>query len=79
MGLDHWDMKGKDTFKPIEEPRLQRLLYSRLRSEDDARLVGDQPPEFRTPPIDAGDPKRSFPGDQGDSVPALVRLRRCRG
>ena len=40
MGLDHWDMKGKDTFKPIEEPRLQRLLYSRLRGEDDARLVG---------------------------------------
>jgi hypothetical protein len=69
MGLDHWDMKGKDTFKPIEEPRLQRLLYSRLRGEDDARLFGDQPPEFRTPPIDAGDPKRPSPAIKATVFP----------
>ena len=34
MGLDHWDMRGKDTFKLIEEPRLQRLLYARLANEE---------------------------------------------
>src|SRR5450755_1144935 len=56
LGLDHWEMFGTGTFKVIQEPRLQRLLHLRLK--DDARVVGDRPPEFRTPPIDAGDPKR---------------------
>jgi hypothetical protein len=59
LGLDHWEMFGTGTFKVIQEPRLQRLLHLRLK--DDARVVGDRPPEFRTPPIDAGDPKRPSP------------------
>jgi hypothetical protein len=69
MGLDRWDMTGKNTFKLIEEPRLQRLLYTRLANADDRRLVGDQPPEFRTPPIDAGDPKRPSPAIKATVFP----------
>jgi hypothetical protein len=59
LGLDHWEMFGTGTFKVIQESRLQRLLHQRLK--DDSRIIGDRPPEFRTPPIDAGDPKRPSP------------------
>ena len=77
LGLDHWEMQGKGTFQKIEEPRLQRLLHLRLK--DDDRIVGDKPPEFRTPPIDKGDPKIAVAGSPGDGVSAMVRLRRhCR-
>src|SRR5271166_6417231 len=55
LGLDHWEMRGKAAFQKIEEPRLQRLLYLRLK--DDDRIVGDKPPELRTPPIDKPDPR----------------------
>ena len=50
-------MHGTGAFQPIEEPRLQRLLYLRLKEEGDGRIAGDKPPELRTPPIDPGDPK----------------------
>src|SRR5271166_4700475 len=55
LGLDHWEMQGAGVFQRIEEPRLQRLLHLRLK--DDERIVGDKPPELRTPPIDKGDPR----------------------
>jgi hypothetical protein len=55
LGLDHWEMQGTGAFQRIEEPRLQRLLHLRLK--DDQRIVGDKPPELRTPPIDKGDPR----------------------
>lgn len=53
-GLDRWDMRGPHAFRPIDEPRLSRLLQQRLSG--DPRLGGDRPPELRTPPIDPGDP-----------------------
>jgi hypothetical protein len=67
QGLDHWEMFGTGTFKVIEEPRLARLLHQRL--SDDGRLVADRPPELRTPPIDAGDPKRVSPGIKATVFP----------
>ena len=67
QGLDHWEMFGTGTFKVIEEPRLARLLHQRLK--DDGRLVADRPPELRTPPIDAGDPKRPSPGIKATVFP----------
>lgn len=67
MGLDHWEMFGTGTFKVIEEVRLARLLHQRLK--DDGRLVADRPPELRTPPIDAGDPKRPSPGIKATVFP----------
>jgi len=67
QGLDHWEMFGTGTFKVIEEPRLARLLHQRL--SDDGRLVADRPPELRTPPIDAGDPKRKSPGIKATVFP----------
>jgi Domain of unknown function (DUF1998) len=67
LGLDHWEMFGTGTFKVIEEPRLQRLLHQRLK--DDARIVGDRPPELRTPPIDAGDPRRPSPAIKATVFP----------
>jgi hypothetical protein len=72
QGLDHWEMFGIGTFKVIEEPRLARLLHQRL--SDDGRLVADRPPELRTPPTDAGDPKRKSPGIKATVFP-LVCLR----
>ena len=68
QGLDHWEMFGAGTFRVIEEPRLSHLLHQRL--SDDGRLVADRPPELRTPPIDAGDPRRPSPG-----IKATVFLR----
>jgi Domain of unknown function (DUF1998) len=67
QGLDHWEMYGRGTFRVIEEPRLARLLHQRLG--DDGRLVSDHPPELRTPPIDAGDPKRPSPGIKATVFP----------
>jgi hypothetical protein len=67
QGLDHWEMFGTGTFKVIEEPRLARLLHQRL--SDDGRLVADRPPELRTPPIDAGDPRRRSPGIKATVFP----------
>jgi hypothetical protein len=67
QGLDHWEMFGTGTFRVIEEPRLARLLHQRLK--DDGRLVGDRPPELRTPPIDAGDPRRPSPGIKATVFP----------
>src|SRR5205814_7680656 len=73
QGLDHWEMFGTGTFRVIEEPRLARLLHQRL--SDDGRLVADRPPELRTPPIDAGDPRRISPGIKATVFP-LERARR---
>jgi hypothetical protein len=67
LGLDHWEMFGTGTFKVIEEVRLARLLHQRLK--DDGRLVADRPPELRTPPIDAGDPRRHSPGIKATVFP----------
>src|SRR5260370_14392896 len=67
QGLDHWEMHGTGTFRVIEEPRLARLLHQRLK--DAGRLVSDRPPELRTPPIDAGDPKRPSPGIKATVFP----------
>lgn len=67
QGLDHWEMGGKGTFRTIEEPRLARLLHQRLG--DDGRVVGDRPPELRTPPLDPGDPKRLSPGIKATVFP----------
>lgn len=67
MGLDHWEMSGKGTFKTIEEPVLARLLQQRLAN--DGRLAVDRPPEFRTPPIDPGDAKRRAPAVKATVFP----------
>jgi hypothetical protein len=67
QGLDHWEMFGTGTFQVIEEPRLARLLHQRL--SDDGRLVADRPPELRTPPIDAGNPKHPSPGIKATVFP----------
>jgi hypothetical protein len=67
QGLDHWEMFGTGTFDVIQEPRLSRLLHQRL--SEDGRLVGDLPPELRTPPIDAGDPRRPSPGIKATVFP----------
>ncbi|TWB25631.1 DUF1998 domain-containing protein [Nitrospirillum bahiense] len=57
--LDRWNMAGVDAFRPIDEPRLARLLQQRLAG--DPRLAGDAPPTFRTPPIDPNDIRASRP------------------
>lgn len=67
QGLDHWEMFGSGTFRVIEEPRLARLLHQRLA--DDGRIVGDRPPELRTPPLDPGDPRRISPGIKATVFP----------
>jgi hypothetical protein len=67
LGLDHWEMRGKAAFQKIEEPRLQRLLY--LRLQDDDRIVGDKPPELRTPPIDKRDPRLLSPAVRATVFP----------
>jgi hypothetical protein len=67
LGLDHWEMRGKAAFQKIEEPRLQRLLYLRLK--DDDRIVGDKPPELRTPPIDKRDPRFPSPAVRATVFP----------
>lgn len=67
QGLDHWEMFGAGTFRVIEEPRLARLLH--LRLADDGRIVGDRPPELRTPPLDPGDPRRLSPGIKATVFP----------
>jgi Domain of unknown function (DUF1998) len=69
QGLDHWEMFVKGSFQVIEEPRLARLLHQRLQDNDDGRLVGDRPPELRTPPVDGGDPRRPSPGIKATVFP----------
>ena len=65
QGLDHWEMGGKGTFRTIEEPRLARLLHQRLA--DEGRVVGDRPPELRTPPLDPGIPGACRPASKRPS------------
>jgi Domain of unknown function (DUF1998) len=67
LGLDHWEMHGKGVFQKIEEPRLQRLLHLRLK--DDDRIVGDKPPDLRTPPINKGDPRAPSPAVRATVFP----------
>lgn len=66
-GLDRWDMRGPHAFRPIEEPRLSRLLQQRLSG--DPRLGGDHPPELRTPPIDPGDRRQQRPSIEAAVFP----------
>lgn len=61
-GLDRWEYRAPNAFKPIEERRLSEWLQSRLA--DDPRWNQDQPPRLRTPPID--------PSDRRLTPPAIV-------
>src|SRR5271157_2106554 len=67
LGLDQWEMQGKETFQKIEEPRLQRLLHLWLQEDD--RIAGDKPPEFRTPPINKQDPRAPSPAVRATVFP----------
>jgi hypothetical protein len=58
-GIDRWDMRGRNSFRPIEEPRLARLLHQRLKG--DPRLGVDRPPDLRTRPIDPNDRNAARP------------------
>jgi hypothetical protein len=58
-GIDHWDLRAKNAFKLIEEPRLSRWLFERLNG--DPRLGVARPPELRSPPIDPNDRKAARP------------------
>jgi hypothetical protein len=58
-GLDRWEMRGPNAFRPIEEARLSSLLH--LRLANDPRLGVDRPPELRTPPIDPSDRRAAKP------------------
>lgn len=51
-GLEKWDMHVPESFRVIEEPRLERLLKQWLSDPDDPRLAADQMPQLRTPPVD---------------------------
>ena len=68
QGLDHWEMFGTGTFQVIEETASCPAPAS-APFDDDGRLVADRPPELRTPPIDAGDPKRPSPGIKATVFP----------
>ena len=52
LGLDHWEMNGKDTFRVIEERRLSQLLEERLGR--DGRIGQGKKLTLRTPPVDPG-------------------------
>lgn len=67
QGLDDWEMFGLNTFKPIQEPRLAKLLHQRL--EADGRIAPGQPPELRTPPIDPNMPNRPTQGIKATIFP----------
>ena len=58
-GLDEWDMRGPEAFRPIEEPRLTEVLRERL--SDDARWPVGRPLSLRTPPLGNNDPKMPSP------------------
>ena len=66
-GLDRWDMRTPNAFRPIEEPRLAKLLHQRLAN--DPRLGGDRPPDLRTPPIDPNDRRAAKPSIDGVVFP----------
>ena len=67
MGSTIGKCKEKAAFQRIEEPRLQRLLHLRLK--DDDRIVGDKPPDLRTPPINKGDPRAPSPAVRATVFP----------
>ena len=46
---------------------MQRLLHLRLK--DDDRIVGDKPPDLRTPPINKGDPRAPSPAVRATVFP----------
>jgi hypothetical protein len=58
-GLDDWDMKGPQAFRPIEEPRLTEVLRERLTQ--DGRWPAGRPLSLRTPPLGNSDPRLSSP------------------
>jgi hypothetical protein len=58
-GLDYWDLRPKNAFKPIQEPRLSQWLFERLNG--DPRLGVTRPPELRSPPIDPNDRQAARP------------------
>jgi hypothetical protein len=58
-GLDEWDMRGPQAFKPIEEPRLTEVLRERLTQ--DGRWPAGRPLSLRTPPLGNSDPRLPSP------------------
>jgi hypothetical protein len=65
QGLDDWEMFGANTFQPIQEPRLAKLLHQRL--EADGRIAAGRSPELRTPPIDP-----NLPNQQPKGIKATI-------
>lgn len=65
-GLDRWNMRD-GSWKPISEPRITRLLESRLR--ETARLADDRSLSLRTPPLDPHIVGREPPGIEATIFP----------
>jgi Domain of unknown function (DUF1998) len=61
-GLDDWDMRGPQAFRPIEEPRLTEVLRERLTV--DKRWPEGRPLSLRTPPLGNNDPRLPSPNIQ---------------
>jgi hypothetical protein len=61
-GLDDWDMRGPQAFRPIEEPRLTEVLRERLTA--DKRWPDGRPLSLRTPPLGNNDPRLPSPNIQ---------------
>ena len=51
-GLDHWEMRGPNAFRLVEEKRLISFLEERLRN--DRRIAQGKSLSLRTPPTDPG-------------------------
>lgn len=61
-GVDEWDMRGPQAFRPIEEPRLTEVLRDRLTG--DGRWPAGRPLSLRTPPLGNNDPRLPSPSIQ---------------
>jgi hypothetical protein len=80
-GLDDWDMRGPQAFRPIEEPRLTEVLRERLTQ--DGRWPEGRPLSLRNPPLGNNDPRLPSPNIQVRVFPTWftceARLRKMRG
>ena len=80
-GLDDWDKRGPQAFRPIEEPRLTEVLRERLTV--DKRWPEGRPLSLRTPPSGNNDPscpRRTFRfGCSPRGSPARLPLWKMRG
>jgi hypothetical protein len=61
-GLDDWDMRGPNAFRPIQEPRLIDYLRERLTA--DGRWPTGRQLSLRTPPVGSNDPRNQSPSIQ---------------